>query len=175
MAQLDQDQHLAGRRIAPGWDDSEAAAQRAFRNFRIIREVGRGGMGIVYEAHQAALGRHVALKVLPLATALDPARLAAVPARGPGRRLAAASADRAGLRRGDRRRRPLFRHAVHRRGKPRRADRRAARRSNERTRRAAEAAADAKAPSRPIRTRSLWRPGRPAVIGAVRTRSPRPR
>ena len=32
-------------------------------------------MGIVYEAQQAALGRHVAIKVLPLATALDPRAL----------------------------------------------------------------------------------------------------
>jgi serine/threonine protein kinase len=40
-------------------------------DFKIIREIGRGGMGIIYEAIQLSLGRRVALKVLPFASALD--------------------------------------------------------------------------------------------------------
>ena len=41
-----------------------------------MREIARGGTGIVYEARQVSLNRRVALKILPFAAALDPRSLA---------------------------------------------------------------------------------------------------
>jgi serine/threonine protein kinase len=53
----------------------EGPASGTLGDFHIRREIGRGGMGVVYEAEQISLRRRVALKVLPFAAVLDPRRL----------------------------------------------------------------------------------------------------
>jgi|GEM_PF-1792263 WD40 repeat protein/serine/threonine protein kinase len=44
-------------------------------DFRLVRQIGRGGMGVVYEAEQISLDRRVAVKVLPFAGVLDERQL----------------------------------------------------------------------------------------------------
>jgi serine/threonine protein kinase len=68
---------LAG---GPSGDDPVSSADgdaspEPIGDFRILRTIGRGGMGVVYEAEQMSLNRRVALKVLPFAAALDPRQL----------------------------------------------------------------------------------------------------
>lgn len=62
---------------ASGEPNAHAAPTlRQIGEYQIVREIGRGGMGIVYEAHQKSLNRQVALKILPFAAVLDQRQIA---------------------------------------------------------------------------------------------------
>src|SRR3954471_19743344 len=69
---------MVGRVVAPQDDPLDPSAHggegvigKPLGDFQLVKEIGRGGMGVVYEAIQLSLGRRVAVKVLPMAAAFD--------------------------------------------------------------------------------------------------------
>jgi WD40 repeat protein/serine/threonine protein kinase len=79
MVQVEQ-----AKEICNEWDEVDRAdagmpappPPQQVGDYRIVREIGRGGMGVVYEAEQVSLGRRVALKVLPSPAGRDGTTLA---------------------------------------------------------------------------------------------------
>src|SRR5215471_807320 len=64
---------LAAQSLAK--EESAALVGQEISHYQIVREIGRGGMGVVYLAQDSSLGRPVALKLLPKHLTSDPSRL----------------------------------------------------------------------------------------------------
>ena len=69
----------------PARRESDVPPDFGGTDWRLVRPIGKGTMGTVYEAEQISLARKVAIKVLPMAVSSRPSRRAQDPTRPPRR------------------------------------------------------------------------------------------